>query len=76
MCGSRCFYGPDRPGRQSAECGQIEPLSPLDLSNGRINALVCMFNSFALAGPFCERMKIGRSGEIGWPDLLRLRKHR
>jgi hypothetical protein len=24
-----------------------------------------MFNSFALAGPFCERMKILPSGEIG-----------
>jgi len=31
-------------------------------SNGRINALVCMFNSFALARPFCERMKIAVLG--------------
>jgi len=34
-------------------------------SNGRINALVRAFNSFALAGPFCESMKIPAEGEIG-----------
>jgi hypothetical protein len=34
-------------------------------SNGRINALVCAFNSFALAGPFCESMKRPAEGEIG-----------
>jgi hypothetical protein len=34
-------------------------------SNGRINALVCPFNSFALARPFCESIKIPAEGEIG-----------
>src|SRR5215813_13503696 len=49
----RWFYGPDSPG------GQRE--------NGpEINALVCMFNSFALAGPFCERMKM----LVFWRDRL------
>src|SRR5215470_19474671 len=61
----RWFYGPDSPGGQSREWARDELLSPVDLSNGRINALVCMFNSFALAGPFCERMKIQPSGEFG-----------
>src|SRR5262252_882439 len=62
----RWFYGPDSPGGQSREWARDEPLSPVDLSNGRINALVCMFNSFALAGPFCERMKI----PAFWGDRL------
>jgi hypothetical protein len=35
---------------------------------------VCMFNSFALAGPFCERMKIPPAGGDRLPDLLRGRK--
>src|SRR5215472_9411414 len=62
----RWFYGPDSPGGQSREWARDEPLSPVDLSNGRINALVCMFNSFALAGPFCERMKM----LVFWGDRL------
>jgi hypothetical protein len=65
-CGSEWTYGPDSPAGPSGQCAQDEALSPVDLSNGRINALVCMFNSFALAGPFCERMKI----PAFWGDRL------
>ena len=50
---------------KSDDSAQMRPGRPLFYSNGRINALVCMFNSFALARPFCESMKIPAEGEIG-----------
>src|SRR5438105_4335550 len=53
----------DRTGRHAKQRFSPEGLFlRLGFSNGRINALVCMFNSFALAGPFCERMKLPRLG--------------
>jgi hypothetical protein len=43
-------------------CDEIRAFFGAPLSNGRINALVCMFNSFALAKPLCHRMKIAALG--------------
>src|ERR1700729_3521797 len=43
-------------------CDEIRAFSGAPLSNGRINALVCMFNRFALAKPLCHRMKIAALG--------------
>jgi hypothetical protein len=50
-------YEPDRPAVQSGLLRQNRALATPLLSNARINALVCMFNSFALAKPLCESMK-------------------
>src|SRR5271167_3142337 len=43
-------------------CDEIQAFFGAPLSNGRINALVCMFNRFALAKPLCHRMKIAALG--------------
>src|SRR5204863_2413091 len=64
------IYGPDQRACKAAFYSRRGFLR-LRFSNGRINALVCMFNSFALAGPFCERMKLPRLGDRLPGPLLR-----
>ena len=58
-------YGPDRRVCKASFSPRKGLTDGCLNSNGRINALVCTFNSFALAGPFCEGMKIPAKGEIG-----------
>jgi hypothetical protein len=52
-------------GLQSAVLARMDLADGCLNSNGRINALVCAFNSFALAEPFCESTKRPAEGEIG-----------
>jgi hypothetical protein len=65
--GVKPWFRPDSGHRRSGGASWRAPghRQHPHLSNGRINALVCMINSFALAGPFCERMKLPPLGEIG-----------
>src|ERR1700730_1083680 len=55
-------YEPDGPTVPSGRFGADLERAGRHFSNARINALVCMFNGFALARPFCDRMKIAALG--------------
>src|SRR5580704_9277630 len=61
----RSRYEPDRAACKARFSDGNAAWRAAPLSNERINALVCMFNSFALAKPLCESMKIPGIGEFG-----------
>src|ERR1700733_15494889 len=58
----RSRYEPDRAACKARFSDGNAAWRAAPLSNGRINALVCMFNSFALAKPLCGSMKIAALG--------------